>query len=134
MNELSYGQDNILYNGQGPSPNFWRAPTDNDFGNNLQKRCQVWRYATKNRYLRTISASMKGNNAEVTVLYDLKDENQKNIAAFQIVYSFAGDGTITVQNEYNKLLTDLPETPRIGLNFQISKSFDQMTWYGKGPL
>ena len=133
MKELNYGNENILHEEQGFSPNFWRAPTDNDFGNGMQKRCQVWRYATKNRHLNSITSAMKGNEAEITVLYDLKDSKQKTIASYKVIYYFAGDGTLTVKNEYDKLLNDLPETPRIGLNFQIAKVYDQMSWYGKGP-
>ena len=133
MKELSYGNENILHEEQGFSPNFWRAPTDNDFGNGMQKRCQVWRYATKNRHLNSITSAMKGNEAEITVLYDLKDPKQKTMASYKVIYSFAGDGTLTVINEYDKLLNDLPETPRIGLNFQITRHMNQMSWYGKGP-
>jgi beta-galactosidase len=133
MKELSYGNENILHEEHGFSPNFWRAPTDNDFGNGFQDRCQVWRYATKNRQVKSIKSEMKGNEAEITVVYDLKDTKQKSIAAYQVIYSFAGDGTLTVKNEYDKLLSDLPETPRIGLNFQIAKAYDRMSWFGKGP-
>jgi beta-galactosidase len=28
---------------QGPAPSFWRAPTDNDFGNGMDKRCNIWK-------------------------------------------------------------------------------------------
>jgi len=33
------------------SPNFWRAPTDNDFGNNHHKRCLVWKEAGQRKEL-----------------------------------------------------------------------------------
>jgi beta-galactosidase len=36
-------------------PNFWRAPIDNDFGNNLHKRSRVWREAGENRQVADVS-------------------------------------------------------------------------------
>src|SRR5690606_30005124 len=45
----SYNKGDTEYLEQGPVPNFWRAPIDNDFGNNLHKRSRVWREAGKNR-------------------------------------------------------------------------------------
>ena len=34
---------------KGPEPSFWRAPTDNDFGNNMPVRSRIWRKAGENR-------------------------------------------------------------------------------------
>ncbi|NIA31529.1 MAG: DUF4981 domain-containing protein, partial [Actinobacteria bacterium] len=36
---------------KAPQPNFWRAPTDNDFGNRMDRRCAVWRFAGDHRQL-----------------------------------------------------------------------------------
>ena len=40
LNETSYIKD-------APAPNFWRATTDNDFGNKMQNECAVWKDAVK---------------------------------------------------------------------------------------
>ncbi len=32
---------------KGPLPNFWRAPTDNDFGNNMPQRCAIWKMVSE---------------------------------------------------------------------------------------
>ncbi len=37
--------------------NFWRAPTENDFGNKMPERCRVWRKAGENAEFRGISHS-----------------------------------------------------------------------------
>ncbi len=43
----SYSIDNQEYilDGQGPWPNFWRAPTDNDMGNRMFERNLEWKRA-----------------------------------------------------------------------------------------
>lgn len=41
----------------GLVPNFWRAPIDNDFGNNLYQANRVWREAGNNREVLDVSIS-----------------------------------------------------------------------------
>jgi beta-galactosidase len=36
------------------TPNFWRAPTDNDFGNYMQEWAAVWEQAGRNRSLMSL--------------------------------------------------------------------------------
>jgi len=36
------------------TPNFWRAPTDNDFGNYMQDWAQAWEQAGRNRTLESL--------------------------------------------------------------------------------
>jgi beta-galactosidase len=35
----------------GPTPNFWRAPTDNDKGNGMENRCGSWKFAGRDRVI-----------------------------------------------------------------------------------
>lgn len=135
MTKLSFGNDkNLIKEANGFTPNFWRAPTDNDFGNDLHKRCAEWRYVTKNRTLVNINARMNGANAEVTTVYNLNNELGENIAVFISKYTINGDGKILVDNELVKTKNDLSETPRIGLNIELLGEYDQISWYGRGPF
>jgi len=49
-------------------------------------------------------------------------------------YTVNGEGTILVENTLKKTASNLPETPRVGLNIELIKGMDQVTWYGKGPF
>src|SRR5699024_8986351 len=40
----------------GIQPNFWRGPTDNDYGNGMPQRLQVWKQASKDFKVTDISA------------------------------------------------------------------------------
>ena len=126
--------ENIIKNEQGFTPNFWRAPIDNDFGNDLHKRSRVWRHVSKNRTVESIKATMQNGNALVVVKYDLVNEENLKIAEFQMDYTFKGDGAVLIKNTFQKKQDKLPDLPRVGLNIQLLNEFENVTWYGKGPF
>ncbi len=134
MKEFSILNENILNDEKGFVPNFWRAPIDNDFGNDMHKRCAEWRFVSKHRKLKSIRAQVKDGLVEVLVTYELENENQELIADFDITYTFNGEGQILVQSTFNRLKKDLSETPRVGLNVELTKDMEQISWYGRGPF
>lgn len=134
MNEFVLDNENLVHKGKGFTPNFWRAPIDNDFGNDMHKRAQGWRYVTKNRKLNSISARMDLGNAFVEVNYELINESKEKMADFLIRYTVNGEGKILVYCELEKTDTKWAETPRVGLNIELIKKMEQLTWYGRGPF
>ncbi|WNH09004.1 glycoside hydrolase family 2 TIM barrel-domain containing protein [Thalassobellus suaedae] len=134
LTNLSFKEgENIIKDENGFTPNFWRAPIDNDFGNDLHKKSSIWRYASKNRKVTSINAKMQNSNALVSVNFDLMNDNKNKIATFQTNYTIKGDGAILVDNTFEKTQDNLPDIPRVGLNIQLLKEFDNISWYGKGP-
>ncbi len=134
MTEFNILDENILNEGMGFVPNFWRAPIDNDFGNNMHKRCADWRYASKHRKLKEIRSEVDGEQVRVFVAYQLENADQEHMADFDIVYTFNGSGEILVENTFRRLKNDLSETPRVGLNLELTKDMEQISWYGRGPF
>ena len=56
----------------GPEPNFWRAPTDNDFGNRMNERLAVWRQASLEREIKSLTVARDApDRVTVTVVFDL---------------------------------------------------------------
>lgn len=135
----------------GPIPNFWRAPIDNDFGNNLHKRSRVWREAGKTRKVTSVAinknnskwresgrslSTAKGNadkKTEVAFNFDLVDETGEPIAKYNTVYTILGSGDVLVENSFKMTKKELPEIVRMGMNLIMPRQFDQMTWLGRGP-
>lgn len=118
----------------GPVPNFWRAPTDNDFGNNLHKRSRVWRKAGETRKVTAVTAKETGNGkVEVECTFDLVNEEGAKIADYKSVYTVFGSGDILVNNHFKMAKDSLPEIVRMGMNLVMPRSFDQMSWLGRGP-
>ncbi len=113
----------------GPEPEFWRAPTDNDFGNRMDKRLAVWRKAGKNRILTNIESGPAGDAVKVSVEYDLKDVTAK----YRLIYTIRPNGEIKVEAAFEPAARNLPEIPRVGLSLALPKGFNDVRWFGRGP-
>ncbi|WP_159523799.1 glycoside hydrolase family 2 TIM barrel-domain containing protein [Sunxiuqinia indica] len=111
------------------TPDFWRAPTDNDFGNGMPTRCNVYRTAGINRELKNIQLKETDNTVVVTADLLLKDINSD----YQLVYTMNGDGSLKVDVNYNAGSDDLPDMPRFGMVVRLSGDYDQFAYYGRGP-
>jgi len=115
---------------KGPEPNFWRPPTDNDFGNEMPKISGVWRKAGDNRKLKDFAVEkLNDHKAEVRVMYDLPDV----ASHFHAVYTILGDGAVIVQNDIITNEPKLTEMPRFGVKMVLPNGFEQMEFYGRGP-
>jgi len=116
----------------GIEPSYWRAPTDNDFGNQMPRRLDVWRRASLFRKLRNLQARESGpGQAMVTVVYDLG----RGQATQTLEYAVGGEGRIVLRSTLDiKDETKVPELPRIGLKMAVPAAFDRVQWYGRGPF
>ncbi len=109
-------------------PNFWRATTDNDFGNEMQKKCDVWRNAGKNSSLKEITLNKETGNYKVVAKLQLED-----IAAnYTLSYTISGGGVVKVDVNY-ETQEELPELPRFGMVMALPKSYQNFNYYGRGP-
>ncbi len=128
MTSLIFGGKEYLLN--GPRPDFWRAPTDNDFGNRMPIRCGVWRHAGMNRVLQKITTQkISKQQIRVEVIYTIPAGNSKFIARYDVL----GSGDILVENQFTPGTTELPELPKLGMALTLPEDFDQITWLGRGP-
>jgi beta-galactosidase len=134
LNSLVFEGSEMLNQGNGLVPNFWRAPTDNDFGNGLDKRCKVWRKAGEQRVV-TASKVIQISNSQVqvTLLFDLIGLNGEKIANYVTEYTIFGDGNIEVANKFSAIGENLPEIPRMGMNLELAREYETMSWFGRGP-
>ncbi|MDE6160274.1 MAG: beta-galactosidase, partial [Muribaculaceae bacterium] len=110
---------------EGITPNFWRAATDNDWGNNAHRRLNAWRCAWDSR--RCTDVNVEGN--VLTATYELPDVD----ATLQLSYSVYQNGVIDVSFRLDGE-ESMPEAMRIGLQLAMPKAFDRFSYYGRGPL
>ena len=115
---------------QDLKPFFWRAVTDNDLGNGMPIKCQAWKEAGANAKVLSFESKKLSNQViEVTVSLDLAAVSSK----YQTRYLVYGNGDIKVQNTYHPESNDIPMLPRLGMQMQLPKSFNQIEWFGRGP-
>lgn len=123
-----------------PKPNFWRAPTDNDNGNNMIGRQGQWKLAS----LYAVCKRMEKKPGEVcenpivceekdcvsvTYIYDLQTTPA---AACELNYKVYGDGRIVTTLSYDQV-KGLPDMPEFGVLFKMNADYDRLEWYGNGP-
>jgi beta-galactosidase len=134
INSLVFAGKELLNDGKGPEPDFWRAPTDNDFGNGLDQRCKIWRKAGENRKLTDAKVNqISENQVNVELTFDIPGLDGTTIAKFKSVYKVYGDREIEINNEFKAVGDKLPEIPRMGMNLQLAREYDNMQWLGRGP-
>ncbi|MGB9862732.1 MAG: glycoside hydrolase family 2 TIM barrel-domain containing protein [Candidatus Saccharicenans sp.] len=128
---VSYKFKNVELLKEGPLPNFWRAPTDNDFGNRMPVRLKAWREASLNRQVKWFRVE-KDKDGQVAVKVDFY---LPSVEASQLaVYLISRDGTIKVNNEFKPAHPEkLPEIPRVGMLLGLADGFDLIEYYGRGP-
>ncbi len=128
-----YNGTELLHNGQGPKPFFWRAPNDNDYGADLAIRLAVWKEASyDNAALHRFAAysSFQGENASVAQSsYHFPGVD----ADWKITYRIYEDGSIHVENQFDVFNKNAPMIPRIGLRMQATDLFRDLIYYGRGP-
>ena len=128
---ISYKVDGneLLLDGKGPKPNFWRAPTDNDFGNRMQFKNQEWKKASLFSTVKELKLDQVADNqVKMTVVYELPGVN----TTFESVYEIAGTGVVKISNTLNT--TDYKaDIPRVGMRMQLPADYNQLTYFGRGP-
>jgi beta-galactosidase len=114
----------------GPTPNFWRAPTDNDFGNRMPERCAVWKKASSNRKLERFEiASREDTRIQIVAGYRLPDVASNHT----ITYTILSTSDVIINNHFVPGKEGLPELLRFGLRMRVPKDFERVQWYGRGP-
>jgi len=112
-------------------PNFWRAPTDNDRGNQMAARHAVWRQAAARREVRevVVRREVDGNwHVVVALAYPSAGETVGTLD-----YTFTDGGQIRVTFKVQPKGKRLPALPRVGMTLQIPVGYDRVTWLGRGP-
>ena len=127
LSGYQYKETNLL-NGS-VEPDFWRAPTDNDFGNGMPSKLNIWRNAGQNRTVKDIKVTQTDHF--VTVESDLW---LNDVASpYQLTYTVYADGKIKVDVKWVAGREGLPEIPRFGMQLKLNNQFDQFSYYGRGP-
>lgn len=121
----------MLEEGYAITPDFWRAPTDNDYGAGTQRKLHAW----KNPEMKMKSFKVVENEGKaekgVEVVYDMPSVE----ATLTMTYSLTPAGELVVNEAMtvNKDAKHKPELMRYGMQLVMPKAYNMLTYYGKGP-
>lgn len=155
VSSYKVGSTEYFSEGFGLQPNFWRGPTDNDYGNGQPKREQIWKQSSKNFDVSDATVKMDGKNAIMTINYLLPAGN-----LYIVDYTIYPSGAVHVaahftSTEMNEVETEVSEAtrtatftpgrdaarkeaskltvPRIGVRFRVPATMNQVEYFGRGP-
>ncbi len=129
LTSYKFKNNELLKDGKGPKPNFWRAVTDNDFGNKMQVRNIEWKKASLfSEVTEVVSSQLSGNEVELRITYKLPGVATQ----FKSVYTINGNGVIRIENNLGAT-TYKADIPRIGMRMQLLEQYNVMTYFGRGP-
>jgi len=113
-----------------PSPYFWRAPTDNDFGNGFPAYAGVWRTAHINKQVKDVEVGEQtAKGLPIKVSYMLQDIQ----VPYQVSYLIQPNGIIKVDASIDLAGKVLPELPRFGMRMELPGTYGMLSYYGRGP-
>ena len=119
---------------KGPEPDFWRPPTDNDYGYNMDKLLGVWKKAGERTVVTKANISQPEMGKVVVIFtYDIPGTDGKKIAGYATSYTIFGSADIIIKNQFSKVSDKIPEIPRMGMQMQLPEEFVNLKWLGRGP-
>ena len=146
----------LLADGASLTPNFWRAPTDNDYGANLQRKFAAWQHPALK--LTSIESS---TTAEGEVQVETHFTIEAVAVQLAVTYTINGEGQVhvhqqmTVDPQQKKRVdavrfkrisprdapiaegersTDASDLFRFGMQLPMPESMEQIKYYGRGPV
>ena len=121
----------MLVDRESVTPEFWRAPTDNDYGARLQQRFAVW----KNPQMKLKDCKVGENN--VVAQFDMPEVQ----GTLTMTYTLQTNGEVLVNEHFTpnpakegKDAVRVPPMFRYGMQLQMPKAYSQLCYYGRGPV
>ena len=112
-------------------PEFWRAPTDNDYGARLQQRLNVWKNPQ-----RRMKGCRVGDNS-VVATFDMPDVK----AVHTMTYTLLANGEVVIDEHLvpdssasADVMNSIPPMFRYGMQLQLPEQYDIVEYYGRGPV
>ncbi|HCA81333.1 MAG TPA: beta-galactosidase [Bacteroidetes bacterium] len=118
---------------QGPRPNFWRPPNDNDFGAGSQKTMGIWKDVGKTERAKRVIVNRDEKHPDGLVSVRVETPLLKNDALVVAEYVIDGRGAITVHNSFIALRGKHPNLFKVGNHLVLPADFTAVQWYGRGP-
>lgn len=126
---ISYKFNDSEFINTYPTLNFWRAPVDNDYGNNSPQKYAQWKIASLYNKAKSVELIQKESSTKIKVVFDLFTNP---ISECTVLYTFKSYGEVSINMQYSKV-ENLIDMPEFSMVFPIPKEYNNVEYYGKGP-
>lgn len=120
----------MLVDRRSVTPEFWRAPTDNDYGANLQNKFSEWKNPAMK--LQSVDASeTTDGSVQVKSVFDMPDVKAK----LTMTYTFMSDGALVVSEKMDAdTAAKVSDMFRYGMQLQMPGRYNRIFYHGRGPV
>ena len=126
---LDVDNEPVLKFRESMKPEFWRAPTDNDYGAGLQKAFSVWK--NPKMRLQSFDKNIGKDSIVLTAKFDMPDVKAQLVMGYKI--NAAGEVVVS-----EKMITDktakISDLFRYGMQMEMPAQFSKIEYYGRGPV
>ena len=120
----------MIEEGSALKPNFWRAPTDNDYGAGLQRRYAAWKEPVMIMRSDSPARRVEDGVAKIDCVYDLSD-----FAILTLSYQIDREGNVKVTQRMVPIgVSTVSNMFRFGMRMTMPESFQKVAYYGRGPI
>ena len=119
---------------EGPQPNLWRAPVDNDEGGEDRSFASRWlAYGLDNLEQSVDSIDYvrySANQGKIAIFGKLQAKSES--FTYKMGYYFKGKGDMEISLELD-VPENCPPLPRVGTMWKLKDEMNAVYWYGRGP-
>ncbi len=111
------------------TPNFWRAPTDNDYGAGLQRKFIAWK--APEMKLKEFKPEVTDSAVVIKAQYEMPGVQSQLL----MTYTVLADGTLQVNEKLQTTKdAEVSEMFRFGMQMPMPEQFEKLSYYGRGPV
>ena len=115
----------MLVDRRSVTPEFWRAPTDNDYGARLQQKFAAWKQPEMK-----LKGCEVGDNG-VVARFELPTVK----ARLTMTYTLQPSGEVVVRQQLaTESGAEVSEMFRYGMQLQMPQQYGRLAYYGRGPV
>ena len=119
----------MLETGSQITPNFWRAPTDNDYGADLQNKYRVW-HNPEIKLQNLDYGTTDDGLVKITATYEMPTVS----STLHMTYTINNKGEILVDESLVASAdAQIPNLFRFGMQIKMPEKFSHIEYYGRGP-
>jgi len=131
MTSYIFNGKELIKDGKGLRPTFWRAPTDNDYGWDMPKKCAEYKNASDNNLIAEKITYNKNVNGSINIVVDYNFTKINTL--WKVNYTIYENGTIYLSNDIKMNNPSNLIVPRIGMKMLLQTDYDNLQYFGRGP-